>query len=109
MSELFNTRLFKLAISFMVVQNIDTFHDEAYMALLASTFLFLLKESESEWRNNLISLIHSSMKVTYWQTKEFRTFIEQSIENPYVLFNTKGKEDHVDIAKVILLVYFIGK
>lgn len=91
MSELFNTRLFKLAISFMVVQNIDTFHDEAYMALLASTFLFLLKEPESEWRSNLISLIHSSIKVTYWQTKEFRTFIEQSIENPYVLFNTKGK------------------
>ena len=27
MSEIFNTRLFKLAISFMVVQNIDTYHE----------------------------------------------------------------------------------
>lgn len=27
MSALFNTRLFKLAVSFMVVQNIDTYHE----------------------------------------------------------------------------------
>lgn len=27
MSEILNTRLFKLAISFMVVQNIDTYHE----------------------------------------------------------------------------------
>lgn len=109
MSQLFNTRLFKLAISFMVVQNIDTFHDEAYLALLASTFVFLLREPESEWRNNLISLIHSSIKVTYWETKQFRQFIHNSIKEPHLLFNSHGKEDHTDIAKVMLLVYFIGK
>jgi len=44
MSDLLNTKMFKLAVSFMVVQNIDTFHEEAYLALLASTFVFLLKE-----------------------------------------------------------------
>lgn len=91
MSELLNTKLFKLAVSFMVVQNIDTFHDEAYMALLASTFVFLLKEQDSEWRNNLLKLIHSSIKVTYWQTPEFRDFIKQSIENPHLLFTSKEK------------------
>jgi hypothetical protein len=79
MHELLNTKLFKLAVSFMVVQNIDTFHDEAYLALLASTFVFLLAEPESEWRNNLIRLVHSSIKVTYWQTPEFRDFIKSSI------------------------------
>jgi len=47
MSDLLNTKMFKLAVSFMVVQNIDTFHEEAYLALLASTFVFLLKEPES--------------------------------------------------------------
>ena len=50
MSELFNTRLFKLAVSFMVVQNIDTYHDEAYLALLGSTLIYLLRQPESEWR-----------------------------------------------------------
>jgi hypothetical protein len=50
----------------MVVQNIDTYHEEAYLALLASTFVFLLKEPNSEWRENLIKKIYSSMKVTYW-------------------------------------------
>lgn len=89
MSELFNTKLFKLAVSFMVVQNIDTFHDEAYLALLASTFVFLIKEPKSEWRDNLIRLIYTSIKVTYWQTPEFRDFIKLCVDNPYVLFTSK--------------------
>lgn len=42
MSPLLNSRLFKLAISFMVVQNIDTYYPEAYFALLASTYIYLL-------------------------------------------------------------------
>lgn len=44
MADLFNTRLFRLAVSFMVVQNIDTYHDEAYLALLGAVFVFLLKQ-----------------------------------------------------------------
>ena len=109
MSMLFNTKLFKLAVSFMVVQNIDTYHEEAYLALLASTFICLLKEPQSEWRDNLISKIHSSLKVAYWQDQSFREFILKSLDNPHLLFNSKEKEDHTDVAKVILLVFFIGR
>jgi hypothetical protein len=47
--------------------------------------------------------------VTYWQTEEFRDFIKRSIDNPHVLFSSKEKEDHTDIAKVMLLVFFIGR
>jgi hypothetical protein len=68
MSELFNTKLFKLAVSFMVVQNIDTYHDEAYLALLGTTYVFLLKQPSSEWRNTLIDLVYSSIKITYGAT-----------------------------------------
>lgn len=75
MADLFNTRLFRLAVSFMVVQNIDTYHEEAYIALLASTFVFLLKEPQSEWRDALFNQIYSSLRVTYWQTPSFREFI----------------------------------
>jgi len=57
--------------------------------MLASTFVFLLKEPESEWRKNLLHLIHSSLKVTYGQTESFRTLIKNSIENPAILFNSK--------------------
>lgn len=109
MTALFNSRLFKLAVSFMVVQNIDTYHEEAYLALLASTFVFLLREPVSEWRDNLIRKIHSSLRVTYWQDAAFREFILGSLENPHQLFTSKEKEDHTDITKVMLLVYFIGK
>ena len=38
----------------MVVQNIDTYHEEAYLALLGTTFVYLLKLPESEWKNLLI-------------------------------------------------------
>lgn len=47
MSSLFNSRLFRLAVSFMVVQNIDTYHDEAYLALLGTVFVYLLKQPKS--------------------------------------------------------------
>ena len=72
MSPIFNTRLFKLAVSFMVVQNIDTYHDEAYLALLGTTFVYLLKQPESEWKNRLIEQIYTSIKITYGDTKEFQ-------------------------------------
>lgn len=75
MSDLFNTRLFKLAVSFMVVQNIDTYHEEAYLALLGSTFLFLLRQPASEWRDLLIKKIYTSIKVTYGANEEFKKFI----------------------------------
>jgi hypothetical protein len=47
MAPLINTRLFRLAISFMAVQNIDTYHDEAYLALLGSVFVYILKQENS--------------------------------------------------------------
>lgn len=47
MSPIFNSRLFRLAISFMVVQNIDTYHDEAYLALLGAVFVYLMKQPKS--------------------------------------------------------------
>lgn len=86
-----NTRLFKLAISFMVVQNIDTYHEEAYLALLASTFVFLLKEPNSEWKENLLKKIHASMKVTYWKEPKFRELITEGLKNPHKLFTSSEK------------------
>jgi hypothetical protein len=76
MSQLLNTRLFKLAVSFMVVQNIDTYHDEAYLALLGTTYVFLLKQADSQWRNELIDQIYSSIKITYGVKTDFQAFIQ---------------------------------
>lgn len=57
----------------------------------------------------MISKIHSSLKVTYWQDPNFREFIMKSLDNPHLLFNSKEKEDHTDVSKVMLLVFFIGR
>lgn len=109
MSDLFNTRLFKLAVSFMVVQNIDTYHEEAYLALLGSVFLFLLRQPASEWRDGLIKKIYTSIKVTYGATPEFQKFILEVEANPFELFRAKEKEDHVDIVKVMLITFYIAE
>lgn len=68
MSNLFNSRLFRLAVSFMVVQNIDTYHDEAYLALLGTVFVYLLKQPKSEWKKTMFQKIYTSIKVTYGAT-----------------------------------------
>lgn len=61
----------------MVVQNIDTYHDEAYLALLGATFTFLIRQPQSEWRDALIDKIYTSIKVTYGVTEEFKKYIKE--------------------------------
>lgn len=93
----------------MVVQNIDTYHDEAYLALLATTYAFLLKQPKSQWREDLINQIYSSIKITYGATTDFQKFIESIEENPYRLWQDKGKEDHLDITKVLIIIFYISR
>lgn len=109
MADLFNTRLFRLAVSFMVVQNIDTYHDEAYLALLGAVFVFLLKQEKSEWKKEMLQKIYTSIKVTYGATKEFQDFILEVEKEPFTLFKAKNLEDHVDIVKVMLIVFYISQ
>ena len=73
----------------MVVQNIDTYHDEAYLALLGTTYVFLLRQPNSQWRNDLIDRIYTSIKITYGTTPEFQEFIASVEEDPFNLFKAK--------------------
>lgn len=86
MSPLLNSRLFKLAISFMVVQNIDTYYPEAYFALLASTYIYLLTAEKSQWRDNLIKSIYESIKITYGEEDSFKQKIAAIEKDPFELF-----------------------
>jgi hypothetical protein len=67
MAPLLNSKLFRLAVSFMTVQNIDTYYSEAYLALLANTFVYLLQAEKGEWTKNLVQSIYESIKATYGQ------------------------------------------
>lgn len=107
MAPLLNSRLFKLAISFMAVQNIDTYHADAYLALLANTFVYIIGLPHSGWRAKMLSLIHSSINVTFNQTPEFRRLVESIRKTPFALFRPEAGEEHVDIAKVLLIVFFL--
>ena len=111
LSPLLTTRLFKLTVSFMVVQNIDTYNPEAYLSLLASTYISLLSAEKNEWRDNLIQLIYESIKVTYGEEQGFQKKVQAVSDNPFELFrpDKEEKEEHVDISKVLIYVFYIMK
>jgi hypothetical protein len=51
---LLNTNLFHILMTFNVMQNADTCFSNAYAALQANTFLFMITQQESEWQKMLI-------------------------------------------------------
>lgn len=111
MAPLLNSKLFRLAVSFMAVQNIDTYYTEAYLALLANTFVYLLLAEKNEWTAGLVNSIYESVKATYGQEPSFQEWILRIEQDPFVLFTVQKEinEQHVDITKVLLIVYYISK
>lgn len=111
MAPLLNSKLFRLAVSFMAVQNIDTYYTEAYLALLANTFVYLLLSEKGEWTSGLVNSIYESVKATYGQEASFQEWILRIEADPFVLFQIQKEvnEQHVDITKVLLIVYYISK
>ena len=53
------------------MQNADTCFENAYIALLSNTLMYLMNEPESEWRNNLIDKVFATIKITYSKSKGF--------------------------------------
>lgn len=95
----------------MVVQNIDTYYTEAYLALLANTFVYLLLAERGEWRKGMLQSIYESIKVTYGQDPAFQNWVLKIEEDPFVLFKVQKElnEEHVDITKILIIIFYIAK
>ena len=57
----------------------------------------------------MMKKIYTSIKVTYGATEEFQNFIIDVEKDPFNLFKAKSQEDHVDIVKVLLIVFYISQ
>ena len=47
--------------------------------------------------------------MTYGANEEFQKFILKVEQDPFELFIAKSQEDHVDIVKVMLIVFYIAQ
>ncbi len=74
MKELITSRLYQILMTFNVMQNADTIFENSYFALMCNTFLYLISQPKSEWRNDLMNLLCKTLKITFSSSKWFKLF-----------------------------------
>lgn len=107
---LISSKLFHLLMTFNVVQNIDTLYEEAYLTLLANTLLYLFEQPESEWRDNLFAMIHSTCQITYSQEESFLQYRAGLLNDPPLAItkdHDQLKFGSIDLSKAILHLFMI--
>ena len=57
-----------MLMTFNVMQNVDTCFDNAYLALQASFFVYLIMQEDSKWREENINLVNETLQITYGES-----------------------------------------
>ena len=113
LKKLINSRLYRLLMTFVVMQNIDTFYEEAYLALLASSFCFMLNFKENEWRNNMLDRIYKTVKFSYGEEDDFKKYLSSFLTKNYEEIFYKGKDQNsdnrIDLSKPLVTLYYVYK
>ena len=107
---LLTSKLYHLLMTFNVVQNVDTLYEEAYMTLLANTFLYLLKQSESEWRDKLLKAIHDTCSIVYYDDQNFRKYQQGLIDAPELAIEKDEEQlkyGSIDLSKAIFHLFLL--
>jgi len=71
MASLINSRLYRLLMTFDVMLNVDTYYDEAYLALLANACVFMFNFEDNQWRAGILNQIYDTMKMTFMKYEEY--------------------------------------
>lgn len=48
------SKFFSILMTFNIMQNADTCFENAYIAILSNTLVYLINQEESTWRKNLM-------------------------------------------------------
>ena len=110
MKALLRSRLYHLMMTFNVMQNVDTLYEDAYLALLSNTLIFLLGEKDTEWKKELLQVIENTVKLVYYGTQSFETYRENLIQNPLnTIINDEEQKKYgsVDLSKAILHLFML--
>lgn len=63
-------------MTYIVVRNLDTYYDDAWMALLSNTVIYLLSQPKTEWRTHLLKLCLDTFTIVYSTDPKFLLEIE---------------------------------
>jgi len=106
-----NSKIYHLLMTFNVIQNVDTLFENAYCALLAAATIYLYGKPENEWRNNLLTLINKTMKITYAESLGFKKYCDILIKEPHLAMVTSHPEVPIkceDLSKPILVLHYLN-
>lgn len=113
MNGLINSKLFNLAMTFNVIKNPDSLFEESYLALLANTIIHLMiNENQSEWRNIMLTKIHTTSEIILKSKPEFKQEMQKFIANTnnFILSDKDQKiNSNVDFSKSILMFFLIAE
>jgi len=110
LKNLVRTRLFHLMMTFNVMQNVDTLYEDAYLALLSNTLVFLLTEKDSEWKKELFQAIESTVRIVYYETDSFDKYRENLLKDPVKAIThdeEQKKYGSIDLSKAILHLFML--
>ena len=105
-----NSKIFHLLMTFNVMQNVDTLYENAYCALMGAATVYLYGIPENEWRNNLLTLINKTMKITYAESLGFQKYCEILVKQPNLAMVTENMEIPVkceELSKPILALHYM--
>lgn len=94
------------------MQNADTCFENVYLALLANTFLYLVDQPESEWRNKLLDQIYHTTSFVTSKSKPFKLFLDQLVSAPRLALVTEHPEVQTkceDPSKALLALFYLIK
>lgn len=57
LAPIFSSKLYQILMTYQTTQNVDTLHKSSHMALLASLLAFLVADTESHWRDDLLDTV----------------------------------------------------
>jgi hypothetical protein len=109
---LITSKIYHLLMTFNVMQNVDTLYDDAYLALLSNTLLYLLEETDTQWKDDLLKLIDATVRMTYYDSKDFVKYREALLKDaPEAIENDEEQKKYgaIDLSKAVLHLFFLAK
>jgi len=112
MKYLLRSKLYHLLMNFNVMQNVDTLYEDAYLALLSNTLVYLLNEEDSEWKKDLLNKIYFTVNMVYGEDQSFIKYREGLLNDPIKTISEDEelkKYGNIDLSKAILHLFMLTK
>lgn len=116
--DIYSTDLFNLLMSWNVTLNLDDFNKDAYFALLAASYVYLLKldinKIEKKYDVNVLKdlknrIIDTTRILKRSKKHSVKTFIYTTYKKSNTLFIDDHKNKYKDFSQIILVMYYLKK